>query len=376
MHEFDQKPQTPQFWLVAKLCKLLYDLGMEQQIKNEAQKAEPQKQVIFSGIQPTGNLHIGNYLGAIKNMFDLTSDYDCLYCVVDMHAITVPQVPAKLRAQTQELLALYIACGLDPEKSTLFIQSHVSAHAELAWVLATLCYVGELSRMTQYKEKGRDSKAREGVGSGLMQYPVLMAADILLYKSNLVPVGHDQKQHLELARTLAERFNARYSETFPVPEIYMPKIGAKIRSLADPAKKMSKSDENENSCIYLTDAPDAVLRKFKRAQTDSGSEIKHDPANKPGVSNLLEIYSLLTNSTVKSCEKEFEGLGYGVLKQRAADAAIAFLQPIQARQRQILADKAYLEAVIKTGAAKAEARARRTLAAVYRKVGFLPKDFR
>lgn len=326
-----------------------------------------EKKRIFSGIQPSGNITIGNYIGALKNFIGFQDEYECIYCVVDLHAITVAQVPAELRKHTLELLALYIACGLDPEKSVLFLQSHVPAHAELAWALDCYAYVGEISRMTQFKDKSR--KHSDNINMGLMNYPVLMAADILLYQTALVPIGVDQKQHLELARNLAIRFNNRYSETFVVPEPFIPKAGAKIMSLADPASKMSKSDENPNAYVSVTDDADTVMRKFKRAVTDSENEIRFAP-EKPGVSNLLTIYSAFAGCSVGEAEKHFAGQGYGELKSQTADAVIQKLLPIQAEQKRILADKAYLDGVLKAGAERAAYLANKTLRKVYKKIGF------
>lgn len=326
-----------------------------------------EKKRIFSGIQPSGNITIGNYIGALKNFIGFQDEYECIYCVVDLHAITVAQVPAELRKHTLELLALYIACGLDPEKSVLFLQSHVPAHAELAWALDCYAYVGEISRMTQFKDKSR--KHSDNINMGLMNYPVLMAADILLYQTALVPIGVDQKQHLELARNLAIRFNNRYSETFVVPEPFIPKAGAKIMSLADPTSKMSKSDENPNAYVSVTDDADTVMRKFKRAVTDSENEIRFAP-EKPGVSNLLTIYSAFAGCSVGEAETHFAGLGYGELKSQTADAVIQKLLPIQAEQKRILADKAYLDGVLKAGAERAAYLANKTLRKVYKKIGF------
>ena len=326
-----------------------------------------EKKRIFSGIQPSGNITIGNYIGALKNFIGFQDEYECIYCVVDLHAITVAQVPAELRKHTLELLALYIACGLDPEKSVLFLQSHVPAHAELAWALDCYAYVGEISRMTQFKDKSR--KHSDNINMGLMNYPVLMAADILLYQTALVPIGVDQKQHLELARNLAIRFNNRYSETFVVPEPFIPKAGAKIMSLADPTSKMSKSDENSNAYVSVTDDADTVMRKFKRAVTDSENEIRFAP-EKPGVSNLLTIYSAFAGCSVGEAEKHFAGLGYGELKSQTADAVIQKLLPIQAEQKRILADKAYLDGVLKAGAERAAYLANKTLRKVQKKIGF------
>ncbi len=328
------------------------------------------KKTIFSGIQPTGIITIGNYFGAIKNMVSLQDGADSIYCVVDMHAITVRQDPAELRQRTLSLAALYIACGIDPDKSIIFVQSHVPEHAELSWVLSTLTYVGELNRMTQFKDKV--SKNKDNVNAGLLTYPVLMASDILLYNTDVVPVGQDQKQHLELSRTLAERFNNRYSPTFTVPEPFIPKVGAKIMSLAEPSKKMSKSDENENAFVSVLDDEKTIIRKFKRAVTDSGDQIKH-ATDKPGISNLLAVYSLASGVTVDKAEKEFEDRSYAEFKEKVANAVAAELRPIQLKQAELLADKDYLTKVLAEGAEKARAIARKTLAKVYRKVGFVPR---
>ncbi len=328
------------------------------------------KKTVFSGVQPTGKITLGNYLGAIRNWGPLQEEHNCLYCVVDLHSLTVTQVPADLRKNTMDLVALYIACGVDPAKSSLFIQSHVPQHAELCWILDTISYIGELNRMTQFKEKSR--KHADNINMGLMNYPVLMAADILLYQTDLVPVGKDQVQHLELARNLAERFNNRYSDTFVVPEGLVYKQGGSIKSLQDPLSKMSKSDPNENAIITLTDDPDTIARKLKRAVTDSDTEVRFGE-DKPAISNLLTIYSLTSGESIADAEQRFAGQGYGVFKQAVADAVIAVVKPIQDKQRQLLADKAYLESVLKAGAEQAERIAYKTLAKVYRKVGLVPK---
>ena len=328
------------------------------------------KKIVFSGVQPTGNITLGNYLGAIRNWGAMQDEYQCIFSVVDLHSITVAQQPAELRKHTMELLALYLACGIDPEKSIVFLQSHVHAHAELAWVLDTIAYIGELNRMTQFKDKSR--KHQDNINMGLMNYPVLMASDILLYQTDVVPVGKDQKQHLELARTLAERFNNRYSPTFVVPEPYIAKQGAKIMSLQNPSAKMSKSDQNENASIFLTDDVATVARKFKRAVTDSDTQVRYSLSEKPAVSNLLTIYSLCTGKTIAQCEKEFDGLGYGVFKEKLAQAVSDLLKPIQEKQALLLKDKAYLEKVLKEGAEKANYLANKTLQKVYKKVGFVP----
>lgn len=335
--------------------------------------SENQKQTIFSGVQPSGKLTLGNYLGAIRNFPILQEEYNCIYCVVDMHAITVRQDPAALRRSTLEVLAQYIACGLDPEKSTLFIQSHVPAHAELAWVLNCFTMFGEASRMTQFKDKS--AKHSDNVNVGLFTYPVLMAADILLYQTNLVPVGVDQSQHIEICRDIANRFNGVYSNTFAIPEGYYPKAGegAKIMSLSDPEKKMSKSDENENGFILLMDQPEVIMRKFKRAVTDSEARIAMDPVGKPGVSNLLQIYSLATGKTVAEAETEFEGQGYGAFKPAVGEAVVELLRPIREKTEDLLRNKDYLEKVYTEGAQKASYLARKTLDKVYRKVGFVAR---
>ena len=327
------------------------------------------KKVIFSGIQPSGMLTLGNYIGALRNWVKLQDEYFCHYCVVDMHSITVRQDAAELQQRCVETMALLIACGIDPEQHVLFMQSHVSAHAELTWVLNCYTYMGELNRMTQFKEKS--SRHVDNINAGLYTYPVLMAADILLYNTHLVPVGEDQRQHLELSRDIAIRFNNAYGETFVVPDAYIPKVGARIMSLQEPEKKMSKSDDNENAYIALLDSPDVIVRKMKRAVTDSGSEIRFSE-DKPGVSNLLSIYSACADKTVAEAESEFEGKGYGQLKQAAADAVVAVLEPLQARFREILEDKAFLNKTMHEGAERARATANQTLRLVYDKVGLAP----
>ncbi|MDE7182499.1 MAG: tryptophan--tRNA ligase [Clostridia bacterium] len=326
------------------------------------------KKTLYSAVQPTNNLTIGNYLGAIKNWVALQDDYNCFYAVADMHSITLRQDPAVLRRRTLEVVALYIACGIDPPKCTLYIQSHVSAHARLCWVLNTFTYVGEMERMTQFKDKS--AKHADNINMGLMDYPVLMAADILLYQAEVVPVGQDQKQHLEIARDIAQRFNNAYTPTFTVPEGIIKKVGAKICDLLDPTKKMSKSAENPNGSIFLSDDKDTVIRKFKRAVTDSGSEIKYDPENKAGVSNLLSIYSLFTNKSVEEAEREFSGRGYGEFKLAVGEAVADKLAPIQKEQARLLADKEYLNGILKAGAENASRTADRTLNKVHKKIGF------
>lgn len=328
---------------------------------------ETQKAVLFSGIQPTGKITIGNYIGAMRNFAKLADDYHCLFSIVDLHALTVRTVPAELRRHTQELAALYIAAGLDPEKSIIYCQSHVPQHAELAWILNCYTYIGELSRMTQFKDKSR--RHQDNINAGLFTYPVLMAADILLYGTQLVPVGQDQKQHLELARDIAIRFNNIYGEVFAVPEGYIPKEGAKIMSLSDPTRKMSKSDEDENSFILLLDSKEDIVRKCKRAVTDSDTEIMYDVENKPGVSNLLCMYAAASNQSIEQAEKEFLGLGYGALKTRTAEAVIALLEPIQQTYGKLIGDKAYLGEVLSKNAERARSMAFKTLRKVYKKVG-------
>lgn len=326
------------------------------------------KKTVFSGVQPTGKITLGNYLGAIRNWAPLQDEYNCLYCVVDLHSLTVTQVPAELRKNTMDLVALYIACGIDPSKSALFIQSHVPAHCELTWILDTVTYVGELNRMTQFKDKSR--KHADNINMGLMNYPVLMASDILLYNTDLVPIGKDQKQHLELARDLAVRFNGRYSDTFTVPEGLIFKSGSSIKSLQDPTAKMSKSDPNENAVVTLLDDKDVIRRKFRRAVTDCETEVRFSE-DKPAISNLLTIYSLTSGESIASAEARFAGKGYGEFKDAVADSVIAVVEPIQAEQKRLLADKAYLESVLKQGAEQAERIAYKTLAKVYRKVGLV-----
>ncbi len=326
------------------------------------------KKVIFSGVQPSGNLTIGNYLGAIKNFSAFSEEYKCFYCVVDLHAITVHQVPAELRRRTYETLALYIACGLDPEKNTLFVQSHVPAHAELGWVLDCHTMFGELSRMTQFKDKS--AKHADNINAGLFTYPALMAADILLYQTDLVPVGIDQKQHLELSRDIAQRFNGLFGDTFTVPEPYIAKSGMKIMSLAEPTSKMSKSDINQNAVVYILDGKDDIIRKFKRAVTDSGSEIRMSD-DKPGINNLITIYSCFTGKSVSEIEREFEGKGYGEFKLAVGEACADALAPVREKFGLLMNDKAYLEEIMKRGADEASYCARKTMSKVKRKLGFV-----
>ena len=327
--------------------------------------ANEKRPVVFSGIQPSGNITLGNYIGALRN-FTLFDDADCLYCVVDLHTLTVRQNPAELRRRTASLAALYVACGLDPDKNIIYCQSHVPAHAELAWILNCYTYMGELSRMTQFKDKSQ--KHADNINAGLFTYPVLMASDILLYQTNLVPVGVDQKQHVELCRDVAQRFNGIYGDVFTIPEPYIPKSTAKIMSLSEPERKMSKSDP-EDSFIAVLDKPEDIRRKLKRAVTDSDGEIRYDPENKPGVSNLLTILSVLKKQDMDVTVSSLQGLGYGALKEAVAEAVVAELSPIQARYNEIIADKDALAAMLKRNAEKAQYLAQKTLRKVYKKVG-------
>lgn len=330
----------------------------------------PRKRML-SGIQPSGDLHLGNYLGAIKNWGARSDLYECFYFMADMHTITVRQNPADLRRRTLEQLAQYIACGLDPEKNTLFIQSHVHQHAELGWVLNCYTMFGELSRMTQFKDKA--SKHAENVNGGLFTYPALMAADILLYQPDLVPVGHDQKQHCELTRDVAQRFNGIYGDVFKVPEPYIPETGARIMSLNAPESKMSKS--MPDGCVFLMESPEDIQRKFKRAITDSDSEncVRFDPENKPGVANLMSIYAAVTGKSFEEIENEFAGCGYGKFKPVVGEAVVEHLRPIREEATRLMKDKAYLESVYRDGAQKASYVAEKTLRKVYKKVGFVAK---
>ena len=330
---------------------------------------EDNKKRVYSAIQPSGVFTIGNYFGAMKNWVGLQDEHDCMFCLADMHAITVPQVPADLRKRTYECMAMLMAIGIDPEKSVLYVQSQVPAHAELAWVLNCNTYMGELSRMTQYKDKSK--KQGTTIRVGLFDYPVLMAADILLYQTDLVPVGQDQKQHVELARDIAERFNQAYSPTFKVPEPLFGQNGARVMSLQDPAHKMSKSDENINGFVSMTDDPDTIIRKFKRAVTDSDTCVRFDRENKPGVSNLMEIYGCAANMTMDEVAAEFEGKGYGDFKLAVGQAVADTLKPIQDRYYALIADKKALEAVMKTGAEQAARIAAKTLFKAKKKTGFV-----
>ena len=332
---------------------------------------ENTKKRIFSGIQPSGDLTLGSYMGAIKNWVALQDEYDCVYCIVDMHAITVRQNPADLRRRALEQLAQYIACGLDPQKSILFIQSHVPQHAELSWILGCYTQFGELGRMTQFKQKSQQHA--DNITAGLFTYPVLMAADILLYQADLVPVGEDQRQHVELCRNIAQRFNGVYSDTFVLPEAFIQRVdqGARIMSLGNPTNKMSKSDPD--GCVNLMDTPEVIQRKFKRAVTDSETSVRYDKENKPGVSNLLTIYCAASGKTMEEAEAEFAGQGYGVFKPAVGEAVIELLRPFREEAGRLMADKAYLESIYRDGAQRAQRIAAKTLSKVQRKVGFVAR---
>ncbi|MGN0278400.1 MAG: tryptophan--tRNA ligase [Lachnospiraceae bacterium] len=323
--------------------------------------------VLFSGMQATGNLTLGNYLGALKNWVTLCDEYQCFYSVVDLHSITVRQDPAELRRRARNLLTLYIAAGLDPEKNCLYYQSHVSGHAELSWILNCFTYMGELNRMTQFKDKA--AKHADNINAGLFTYPVLMAADILLYQADVVPVGKDQLQHLEITRDIAQRFNGIYGDVFTIPEPYVGKSGAKIMSLQDPSKKMSKSDENPNASIYLMDDPDTIIRKFKRAVTDSEACVRYSE-NQPGIMNLIDIYCACTGKTPAETEKEFEGKGYGDFKLAVGEAVVSVLKPLQERYEDLSKNKDYIDKIIKENGEKANYYATKTLRKVQKKVGF------
>ena len=334
-----------------------------------AQK-EQKKQVIFSGMQPTGFLTLGNYIGALKNWIGLQDQYHCLYCIVDLHSLTVRQDPANLRKRSREVLMQYIAAGLDPEKNIIFYQSHVPAHSELSWILSCFTYMGELNRMTQFKEKAQ--KNESNVNAGLFTYPVLMAADILLYQTDLVPVGEDQKQHLEIARDIATRFNNIYGDVFTIPEGYIPKVGARIMSLQDPTKKMSKSDENENGYIRILDEPNRIMNKIKRAVTDSKGQICYSD-EQPGIKNLLDIYCSLREESVESAVDHFQSKGYGDLKKEVGETIVEALRPIQEKFQELEKNKDYIDQIIKDNGDKANALAQRTLRKVQKKVGFPPR---
>ncbi|MDE7156602.1 MAG: tryptophan--tRNA ligase [Lachnospiraceae bacterium] len=325
------------------------------------------KKTLFSGMQATGTLTLGNYLGALKNWVDIADEYMTFYCVVDLHSITVRQDPAVLRKRARDLLTLYIAAGLDPEKNCIYYQSHVSGHAELSWILNCFTYMGELNRMTQFKDKA--AKHADNINAGLFTYPVLMAADILLFQSDVVPVGADQMQHLEITRDIAQRFNGIYGDVFTIPEAYLGKTGKKIMSLQDPAKKMSKSDENPNASIYLMDDPDAIIRKFKRAVTDSEACVRYSE-NQPGIKNLIDIYSSVTGKTPEETEKEFDGKGYGEFKLAVGESVAALLKPVQDKFNELSKEKTYIDGIIKANDEKANYYALKTLRKVQKKVGF------
>ena len=326
-----------------------------------------EKKTIFSGMQPSGYVTLGNYLGALRNWTKLQDEYNCLYCIVDMHAITVRQDPIKLRQQARTLLMQYIAAGLDPEKNIIYYQSHVPQHAELSWVLNCFTYMGELNRMTQFKEKSQSHA--DNINAGLFTYPVLMTADILLYQADLVPVGEDQRQHLEITRDIAARFNGLYGDVFKIPEAYIGKVGARVMALQEPTKKMSKSDENKNNAIALLDEPNIIMSKIKKAVTDSDNEVRYSE-DKPGVSNLLNIYCAVTDKTMAEAEREFAGSNYGQFKTAVGEAVVANLEPIQKRVKELEKDKAYIDGIIKTNAEKAQRIAQKTLTKVHRKIGF------
>jgi tryptophanyl-tRNA synthetase len=336
---------------------------------SETSEKKPAKPVVLTCAQPTGRLHLGNYLGAVLNWGRMQDDHECYFGIVDQHAITVPYVPAQLRDNTYSCLAQYVACGLDPARSRLFVQSHVIGHTELAWILGCLCPLGQLERMTQFKDK---SRKQESVDAGLLFYPVLMAADILLYNASLVPVGDDQKQHLELARDLAEKFNHRYSDTFKVPEPFISKVGSRIMSLQEPTAKMSKSDPNHSATVFITDRPEDVRKKIMSAVTDSSAEVRPG-ADKPGVTNLLSIMSACTGRPVAELEAGFAGKGYGDFKKAVADAVVATLDPVRVRYDELIKDRGELDRIFKTGAEAAQATAYRTLSKVNRKVGFVER---
>lgn len=328
------------------------------------------KKIIFSGIQPSGELSVGNYIGSLRNWVKLQDEYECVYCVVNEHAITVRQDPKELLERTLNTLAIFLAAGIDPKKSTIFVQSHVPAHCELAWILNCYTQMGELNRMTQYKDKSK--RYADNVTAGLFDYPVLMAADILLYQADLVPVGDDQKQHIEITRDIATRFNNIYGETFTLPKGYFPKAGARVMSLQEPLKKMSKSDDNQNNVIRILEDPKSILKKMKKAVTDSDNPpvIAYDWENKPGVSNLLEILSASTGTPVEQLVEKYKGQMYGTFKCEVGEAVVAMLEPVQQRYKEIRQDVSYLNEVLKEGAKKASARAEKTLEDVYKKIGF------
>ena len=328
-----------------------------------------EKKVILSGIQATGNLTLGNYIGALKNFVKMQDEYDCYYMIANLHALTVRRDAEELRENTLKIIATYIAAGIDPDKSCIFLQSQVPEHAELSWVLNCYTYMGELNRMTQFKDKSE--KHADNINSGLFTYPVLMAADILLYNPNFVPTGHDQKQHLEITRNIAERFNNIYGKTFEIPEPFIPKVGARIMGLQDPTSKMSKSTDNPNDSIFLIDTPEQIIKKIKKAVTDSEGVVRYDIENKPGISNLMEIYSILENKSLEYIEKEFQGQNYGVFKQKVADSIIKALEPFHKKYNKLMENPKYLEEICEKGAKKASLIASKTLNEVYNKIGII-----
>ena len=327
-----------------------------------------EKKTLYSGMQATGKLTLGNYLGALRNWITLNEEYECFFGVMDLHSITVRQEPAEFRQRARDLFALYVAAGLDPEKNCIYFQSHVSSHAELSWILNCFTYMGELNRMTQFKDKA--ARHADNINAGLYTYPVLMAADILLYQADVVPVGRDQLQHLEITRDIAQRFNSIYGDVFTIPEAYTGKIGARVMSLQDPSKKMSKSDENPNASIYLMDDGNVIRKKFKRAVTDSDAEVRYDVGNKPGISNLIDIYCATTGKSVADVEKEFAGVGYGDFKDAVGDSVAGLLTPLQDRFAELKKDKEYLDRVIKANDEKAFYTSQKTWRTVKKKVGF------
>lgn len=339
-------------------------------MENEVSK----KKVVLTCAQPTGKLHLGNYIGAVRQWVEMQESCECYFGIVDMHAITMPYVPAKLRENTYMCAAQYLACGLSPDKCSLFVQSNVVGHAELTWILACLCPVGQLERMTQFKDKARklaeSGSSDVSIGAGLLFYPVLMAADILIYNADLVPVGEDQRQHMELARDLAQKFNNTYSPTFTLPEAYIPKTGARVMSLQNPEAKMSKSDANALGSLYMIDTPDVLSKKIMSAVTDSGSEVKRGE-DKKGVTNLINIMCAVSDRTPESVEEEFAGKQYGVFKRAVADAVIARFDPIRQKYEEFMKDKPYLESVLRAGAEQAQRRANKIMSKVYRKAGYL-----
>ena len=331
---------------------------------------EPEnRKVVLTAAQPTGKLHLGNYLGAVKNWGELVENNDCYFGVADMHAITIPYVPADLKKNVYDCVAQFMACGLDAEKCNLFVQSSIVGHAELAWILGCICPLGQLERMTQFKDKA--AKHKDALNSGLLYYPVLMASDILIYNADIIPVGEDQKQHIELTRDLAQKFNSKYSDTFKMPEPFIPKSGARIMSLQSPDSKMSKSDPNQNGTLYIVDEPNVLAKKIMSAVTDSGGEVRFDPANKAGVSNLMGIMASLSGMSYTQIEDEFRGKGYGDFKKAVADVVVEKLAPVRERYLEISADKRLIEAAVKRGNEAAQRRVNKTMAKVYHKVGFL-----